>query len=38
MSVDKDLYEELGIQGTQSRYQKHRYGNTVICMGMLHVM
>lgn len=26
--VGKDVYEQLGLQGTQSRYQKHRYGES----------
>lgn len=37
MSVDKDLYEELGIQGTQSQYQKHRYGNMLHMLCTCHV-
>lgn len=28
MSVNKDLYERLGLQGSCSRYQEHRYGET----------
>lgn len=26
LSVDKDTFEELGLQGKCSRYQKHRHG------------
>lgn len=29
MSIDKDTFEELGLQGKCSRYQKHRYGELV---------
>ena len=28
LSVTKDTYEQLGLQGVQSRYQDHRYGET----------
>ena len=31
MSVDKDMYEQLGLQGTHSRYLKHRYCELSTC-------
>ena len=33
LSVDKDTYEELGLQGKRSTYQQHRYSEfmTIVC-------
>jgi len=35
MSVDKDTYEELGLQGKNSIYQKHRYGEFRVVVGIM---
>ena len=31
LSLDKDMYEQLGLQGNPSCYQKHRHGDDINC-------